>query len=126
MKISEIPSLSQKYGFEFAFCTFLDQFYHSKPQEKYMFIEDEPPTEKESDEHSCVLAAAAHKLANDYHLRVPKWVFDEKYKMQDPVYPFGLKKEELDQEMIEIYQELSPYEYQIRNLFYGSQVLKRA
>ena len=67
------------------------------------------------------LLAAAHKLAADNGLDIPKWVSDEKYIMKKPAYAFNTKNKEYQRFL----KETSPKEYSSRNLFYGNNVLKR-
>ena len=69
----------------------------------------------------CNLAAAAHKLANDYNLPVPAWVMQGKYKMPYPVYAFNADDKD-DQDLL---KTTTPNEYKIRNLYLGANILKR-
>ena len=123
MKINEIPEVTAEYenDFIFAVCTFLDEFYHADNDEKEMLLADEPEKDLLKQRQYCTLAATAHKLANDYGLDVPEWVMQDKYIMPYPIYAFDTS-DFSDQEFL---REVTPNEYKIRNLFSGSNVLKR-
>jgi len=123
MKISEIPEVTAEYDndFIFAFCTFLDEFYHSDIEEKTLLLADEPEQGILDKRQYCTLAAAAHKLANDYGISVPAWTMQDKYKMPYPVYAFNASKPEHQ----DFLRTITPDEYKMRNLFSGSNVLKR-
>ena len=123
MKISEIPEVAAEYDndFIFAFCTFLDEFYHSDSEEKTSLLADEPEQGVLKHKELCMLACAAHKLANDNKITPPEWVYDKKFTLKKPVYAFDTKNKEYR----ELLKETSPDEYKVRNLFYGSNVLKR-
>jgi hypothetical protein len=123
MKISEVPQVAVELDndFIFAFCTFLDEFYHADGEEKKMLLIDEPIEGILNKEQYCMLACAAHKLANDYELDTPEWVMKKKYIMLKPVYAFDTKNKEYQ----EFLRTTSPEEYSSRNIFYGSNILKR-
>ena len=123
MKINEIPQVTAEYDndFIFAFCTFLDEFYASADEEKKLLLIDEPEKGALTQRQYCTLAAAAHKLANDYGLTVPQWVMQEKYIMPHPVYAFDT----LNPEHQEFLRTVTPEEYRVRNLFSGDNILKR-
>jgi len=123
MKISEVPEVTAEFDndFIFAFCTFLDEFYHSGGEEKKLLLADEPEKGVLDQRQYCTLAAAAHKLANDYGLTVPAWSMQDKYIMPYPVYAFNTSKPEHQ----EFLRAITPDEYKIRNLFSGGNVLKR-
>ena len=119
MKIKEIPFLAEKYDFTFAFCTFLDGFIRS--DNKSELIAEQPEIGKMNPKEYCMLASAAHKLANDNTIDVPDWVFDEKYILTEPAYALDTKNAEYRTFL----EETSPIEYKQRNLFYGENVLMR-
>ena len=123
MKISEIPEVTAEFenDFIFAFCTFLDEFYRADSGEKTLSLADEPQKGLLDQKQYCTLAAAAHKLANDYGLDVPAWTMQSKFKMPHPVYAFNAAKLEHQ----EFLRAVTPNEYKIRNLFSGNNVLKR-
>ena len=120
--IAEIPAYSQKCGYVLALGIFLDKFYHCNNMDRSSLIMDEPPRGILDDLQHCKLAAATHKLANDYSLPVPAWTMKEDYKMPYPVYAFNSN----DLQHQKLLEETTPNEYKIRNLFLGSGVLKRA
>ena len=121
MKISEVPNVSEEHDYIFAVCTFLDEFYEAAHNEKSFLLADEPATGILEPKQYCNLAAAAHKLANDYHLPVPAWAMQEKYTMPYPVYAFNAENND-DRELLKM---TSPNEYKVRNLYLGANILKR-
>ena len=106
--------------FIFAYGTFLDKFKNSS--EKATMIEHPPAIKDANKEHLCVLAAAAHKLANDNHLPVPRWVNDPIYKMPHPIFAFDTKRESFRK----LLMETTPYEFASRNIFCGADATSRA
>ena len=121
MKISEIPGFSKEFDYIFAVCTFLDGFYEAEQDEKSLLLADEPENGILDERQYCNLAAAAHKLANDYNLTVPAWAMQNKYIMPYPVYAFNADDKD-DQELL---QMATPSEYKILNLYLGANILKR-
>ena len=121
MKISEVPNVSKEFDYIFAVCTFLDEFYEAEHDEKSLLLYDEPENGILEPKQYCNLAAAAHKLANDYNLPVPAWAMQAKYKMPYPVYAFNADDKD-DQDLLKI---TTPNEYKIRNLYLGANILKR-
>ena len=107
------------YDFMFAVCTFLDDF--RKSEKKDELIQDEPINDNIDKVNLCLLAAIAHRLANENNLAVPSWVTDSTYKMPYPVYAHDTKNKEYQQYLI----ETTPDEFAIRNIFYGSNVIER-
>lgn len=121
LKIKEIPSIAEQHDFIFALCTFLDEFYHSDIEEKKSLLVDEPQKGTLDKRQYCILAAAAHKLANEYNFSIPEWSMKKKYIMPYPVYAFNAQDTE-DRELLKI---TSLDEFKMRNLFLGSKILKR-
>ena len=106
---------------------FLDEFYRAAVSEKQKMIDDPPPhSHPRSEEFNgreihAFAAATAHKLANDYCLEVPPWVFDKKYYMTDkPFFGCGAKGE-----LRLLFMYKSPAEFKHRNLFVDENVLSR-
>ncbi|MCL2776121.1 MAG: hypothetical protein FWD71_22685 [Oscillospiraceae bacterium] len=121
MKISEVPCISKEFDYIFAICTFIDEFREADYEEKNLLLIDEPAGGILDKKQYCTLAAAAHKLANDYNLSVPEWVMKDKYKMPYPVYAFNASDKD-DRKLLKI---TTPNEYKMRNLYLGANVLKR-
>jgi len=102
---------------------FLDEFYRSTGEAMQNMI-IEPPSEPG---HKCerellsFAAATAHKLANDYRLDVPSWVFEKKYYMNNQPF-FGCNAKG-DLRLLFMYK--SPAEFKHRNLFVDEHVLSR-
>jgi len=102
---------------------FLDKFYQA-PNCIKQFMINEPPSgiglqcEREL---LAFAAAAAHKLANDYKLEVPSWVFNKEFYMTD--YPYFGCNAKGDLRLLFMYK--SPAEFKHRNLFVDEHVLDR-
>ena len=121
MKISEVPEVSKEFDYIFAVCTFLDEFYETDDKDKSMLLVEEPSEGILDRKQFCCLAAAAHKLANDYNLNIPEWVMQDKFTMPNPVYAFNAE-DKSDRDLLKI---TTPNEYKIRNLYLGANILKR-
>lgn len=101
---------------------FLDDFYHEESSEgRYNLIKDEPNFINDKEIFMCILAGTAQKLANDYSLDIPKWVFDEKYILKKAYYTLNTKNPKFQ----EYLRETTPLEYKSRNLFVGKTILDR-
>jgi hypothetical protein len=66
------------------------------------------------------LASTAHKLANDYHLSVPEWVYDERSYLPDPYFGSHVKGN-----LRLVYMYMSPTEFKHRNMFVDPEALTR-
>lgn len=102
---------------------FLDEFYKALRMERQCMIAD-PPSERglqTTRELLCFAAATAHKLANDYELDVPAWVFEKRYYMSDKPF-FGCNAKG-NLRLLFMYK--SPTEFKHRNLFVDENVLSR-
>ncbi|MEW5953941.1 MAG: hypothetical protein AB1815_09465 [Bacillota bacterium] len=101
---------------------FLDHFYAVRDKnEMFALIGREPLHYENVPAYQYALcAAAAHKLANDHGLRVPSWVWREKYYMKE-MY-FG----NIGKGRLRIYNMLySPAEFKHRGLFVDENILMR-
>lgn len=102
---------------------FLDIFYSCKDDKEKMFalIKREPQYYKNvSDYQYAMCAATANKLANDYDLEVPSWVWKGRYYMKE-MYFGGIRKGRL-----RMYNMLySPAEFKHRGLFVDENILMR-
>ena len=84
----------------------------------------DPPEDIAQRESVPFLAATAHKLANDYALRVPAWVFEPRcYLARDEPY-FGLSRQ-VKCGLSTLFLYKSPAEFKHRNLFVDEFVLLR-
>jgi len=118
--MQEIATRYSKEDEFYLFGQFLDDFQNEE-QDKYGMIKDEPQGKEGMERFSCILAATAHKLANDNDLPVPQWVYNKKYVMPYPVYAF-------DTDIIEFMNHLekaTPVEFKQRNLMLGDNILSR-
>jgi hypothetical protein len=102
---------------------FLDVFYCCKNDKEKMcdLIRREPlHFQNVPDYQYAMCAATAHKLANDYDLEVPAWVWKKKYYMKE-MYFGGIRKGRL-----RMYNMLySPAEFKHRGLFVDDDILVR-
>ena len=97
---------------------FLDAFYRAGALARQAMIDARP-----GDNAPGLLpyaAAAAHKLANDYGLAVPAWVFEKRCYSARPF--FGCRARS-NLRLLFMYQ--SPAEFKHRNLFVDENVLAR-
>jgi len=102
---------------------FLDEFYKSPDLVRQSMI-DEPPSEfglQCERELLAFAASAAHKLANDYKLDVPHWVFNKRFYLTDTPY-FGCNAKG---KLRLLFMYKSPAEFKHRNLFVDEYVLSR-
>ena len=119
VKIKDIPLLAKNKDFTLVFCTFLDDFKQSKNKSELIF--EKPLKGTLQNKEYCMLACAAHKLANDNGVEPPEWVYDKTFRLANPAYAFDTN----DSEYQTFLKETSPDEYRQRNLFYGRNVLQR-
>lgn len=101
---------------------FLDEFYRSDQAVRGKMI-----TERPDDPSGCrreilgFAAATAHKLAIDYGLETPRWVFEKRcYLYGEPFFACGAKG---NLRLLFLYK--SPAEFKHRNLFVDENVLTR-
>ena len=109
-------------GRDFYLCLgdFLDEFYRASDCDRRAMILPSPDNGCEQ-EHIAYLAAAVHKLANDYMIEVPEWVFDERcYLRSKPFFGCNAKG---NLRLLFMYK--SPPEFKHRNLFVDENVLRR-
>ena len=109
--------------FSLSFRGFLDIFYSCKYDKEKIFslIKREPQLYKNVPDYQYAMCAAtANKLANDYDLEVPSWVWKDRYYMKE-MYFGGIRKGRL-----RIYNMLySPAEFKHRGLFVDENILMR-
>lgn len=102
---------------------FLDVFYSCKDDKDKMFalIKQEPQYYKNVPDYQYAMCAAtANKLANDYDLEVPDWVWKDRYYMKE-MYFGNVRKGRL-----RMYNMLySPAEFKHRGLFMDENILMR-
>ena len=109
-------------GRDFYLCLgdFLDEFYRSNNDARKAMLEPSPNFSIQR-EHLAYLASTVHKLANDYELKAPDWVFDERCYLRDnPFFGCGAKG---NLRLLFMYK--SPAEFKHRNLFVDENVLVR-
>lgn len=122
LSISDVVSQASQNDKELLFGQFLDDFYYEKETEKkYTLIKDEPAYLPGEDVFMCMLAAAAHKLANDYGLEIPDWIMKSQYFLEEKHYAFETE----NQEYRAYLEKTTPEEYKMRNLMLGDTVLQR-
>ncbi|WP_434510045.1 hypothetical protein [Desulfitobacterium sp. AusDCA] len=98
---------------------FLDNFYRSDRERKQAMLE-EMPSDKMLAEYKAFFASTVHKLANDFGLSVPGWVFKKKYYLAEPFFDCNAKG---NLRLLFMYN--SPSEFKHRNVFVDENVLKR-
>gem|GEM_PF-557805 len=119
ISIKDIVLMSEDEDEDLLFGQFLDDFYHA--EDKYSLIEEEPPYREDKKILLCDLAGTAHKLANDYQLSIPDWVFKKRYTSNVIYYAFNTKNPEFQQHL----ERTTPLEYKQRNLMVGNTSLER-
>lgn len=115
----DVVKFSNDDNKELYYGQFLDDFYHA--DNKAALIADEPPHSSIEPWFICFIAGAVHKLANDYDLTVPSWVFKEKYIYPGMYYAFDTKNPEFQNYL----KENTPAEYRKRNIMVGNNALER-
>jgi hypothetical protein len=102
---------------------FLDEFYHADKEIRQKMIENRPNgmAMQNKSEYLSFAASTAHKLANDYKLDVPSWVFEKTYYLTDTPF-FGCQARG---NLRLLFMYTSPAEFKHRNLFVDENVLKR-
>lgn len=105
-------------NFNFGLSQFLEEFRFSS--DPYEMISKEPIGDYDS-KKLCILAAVAHKLANERKIEVPGWVIKDKYISAEPIYSFDTKNEAYQ----EFLRKDSPEEFAQKNVFWSSKALTR-
>jgi len=100
---------------------FLDAFYLADLNIRQIMI-SEPPVDMESPEFVPFLAAVAHKLAIDYKIFPPSWVFESRCYLPgvEPHFACNAKGK-----LRLLFMYKSPSEFKHRNLFVDENVLVR-
>ena len=115
-----LKSVEEGNDFYILLGDFLDEFYRSDRDKQQSMIFDEPAINDCPRELLSFVAASAHKLANDYQLEVPKWVFKKRYYTNEPFFAGNVKGK-----LRLLFMYKSPTEFKHRNLFVDENVLKR-
>ena len=100
---------------------FLDTFYAAAPECRRTMIAT-MPLDMDRQELVPFLAATAHKLANDYDIVPPKWVFDPRCYLPGMKPHFACNARS-NLRLLFMYK--SPSEFKHRNLFVDENVLVR-
>lgn len=100
-------------------CQFFDDLKGT--ENKYELILDEPIGKCKDNTTLCLMAAIAHRFANENNLNVPSWVNLPTYFSPIPKYAHRTTNPNYQQ----LLRETSFPEYTIRNLFYGDRALNR-
>ncbi len=117
-----LDAVDSNEGFWTAFGDFLDEFYRQSNQIRQQMIAQEPICcVKVNKAYKALFAAAVHKLANDYKLEVPPWVWKKEYYMkEEPFFDCNAKG---NLRLLFMYK--SPTEFKHRNLFVDENILVR-
>ncbi|MGB4313240.1 MAG: hypothetical protein ACOX0L_06370 [Natronincolaceae bacterium] len=106
-------------SFYICFGNFLDEFYRKNGHERAKMIETEPgydiPVEQKA-----FLASAVHKLANDFQIDVPGWVFKKEYYLKEPYFDCNARGK-----LRLLFMYKSPAEFKHRNVFVDENILQR-
>lgn len=100
---------------------FLDEFYHASYEVQAEMLQ-EAPEEMSKPELVPFLAATAHKLANDYGLKPPRWTFETRCYLPGSKPHFGC---DAKGNLRLLFMYKSPSEFKHRNLFVDENVLSR-
>ena len=115
-----IENMAQGRDFYLCLGDFLDAFYSADQSERPTMLEA-PPDFSVHPEQLAYLASAVHKLANDYGIAAPPWVFDGRCYLRDK--PFFACDAKGNLRLLFMYK--SPPEFKHRNLFVDENVLGR-
>jgi hypothetical protein len=100
---------------------FLEDFYNAPDSEKELLIQKSP---EDMSDNAFVpfLAATAHKLANDYNLSVPDWVFERRcfVPSAEPYFEAGVRGN-----LALWFMYTAPAEFKYRNIYVCGDVLTR-
>jgi hypothetical protein len=102
---------------------FLDCFYGAETEIRQKMIDERPNNLKNSlpSHYMPVLASSVHKLANDYSLIIPPWVFEDRcYLTKSPYFMLNATG---DAQIIFMFS--SPTEFKHRNIFVPRNFLSR-
>ncbi|MCL2767565.1 MAG: hypothetical protein FWE49_02430 [Synergistaceae bacterium] len=100
---------------------FLDTFYKALPEIQMQIICD-PPEDMDKQEYVPFLASTVHKLANDYSLIPPQWIFEKRCYLSGKSPHFACNAKG-NLRLLFMYK--SPSEFKHRNLFVDENVLSR-
>ena len=115
-------SVNNDEDFWIAFGDFLDEFYRQSDQIRQQMIIQEPIDCLNANKaHKALFAATVHKLANDYMLKIPDWVWKKDYYMKE--HPFFDCNAKGNLRLLFMYK--SPTEFKHRNLFVDENILVR-
>lgn len=118
--LAQIAQAGEGADVALLFGQFLDDFAHA--EDKLSLIADEPVWDYDSGRWVYDFAAAAHKLAHDNGLPVPRWALADRYVADEPLYAFDTENPEFQSYL----RATTPREYQWHNLFLGNNILSRA
>lgn len=124
--IYEVVKESVAYGFEesfwYYFGDFLDYFYNidTSFEDRVRAITAEPLFDRVSDKDKAFIAASVHKLAIDYSLPRPEWIFDKQYFLKEPYFSNNAKGE-----LRLVLLAESPLPFRIRNIYTSENTLSR-
>ena len=101
---------------------FLDEFYRAEQETRQAMISERPSVQDTPKEYLSFAASVAHKLANEYKLNVPKWVFEPSCYLPGKQPFFGCNAKG---KLRLLFMYTSPAEFKHRNLFVDENVLAR-
>jgi hypothetical protein len=117
-----ILATSEGGNFHLLLGDFLDEFYRANQATQQRMLDSSPlGIEGIPNRYLAYAAATAHKLANDFGIDVPNWVFDSRCYLKDAPYFAG----GVEGKLRLLFMYFSPAEFKHRNLFVDANVLTR-
>ena len=108
----------------FAIGNYLDEFYYSMSNEQRQEVLNEEPEwfDGAGEYEKAFIVAMVNKLAVDYNLDTPSWVYkDEYFQLKTPHFAMNAKG---DLRLLLLVE--SPKQFRMRNIFTTANVLSRA
>jgi len=116
-----------KEDFGFYLGNFLDDFYAMDQKDRQKALTSPVCYDRNCRRELSLVAAVVEKLADDYGLMCPDWIFDRRYYSVDPVFPAFLERTDPEKKsklrivlMVE-----SPPQFKVRNIFVSRNCLRR-
>jgi len=130
MTVGELvdKTIANKEDFGFYLRNFLDDFYALDQEDRQKVLISPVRYHENYRRELSFIAAAVEKLADDYGLACPDWIFDRRYYSADPLFPAFLERTDPQKKsklrivlMVE-----SPPQFKVRNIFVSRNCLSRA
>jgi len=130
MTVGELvdKTMAKREDFGFYLRNFLDDFYALNQQGKQNVLISAVRYDEVCRRELSFVAAVVEKLADDYGLACPDWIFDRRLYSADPVFPAFLERTDPEKKSklrIALMVE-SPPQFKVRNIFVSRNCLSRA